>query len=227
MQHDHVTVTFECTSAFPRDRIVNTFAFSGDPIADPADLATIEANLNDFYNVMPVGGSHPLSYYISGAISRSVKPVIRHYNVDGFLGGAAAGSPIRTTDMAANLGAPGGTGDLPSECAAVLTLKGNVAGVAEFAPGARPRARHRGHIFLGPLSNATLVTSSGRTQLDPALLSNATKAGLRLITAAGPDLAAWSRKDGAFYPITSCYMDDAYDTQRRRGPRAATRVTLP
>jgi hypothetical protein len=227
MLTDHVSVTFEHFDGLPRDRVVNTFTFhnGGSAFAD-ADLAEIEARIQAFYNSVPTGGSHALAFYMSGALSRAVKPVIRHYNLDGHLDGSAHGSPVRVTDWGSNLGAVGGTQLLPGECAAVCTFVADFTGVPEFAPGARPRAHFRGRIYLGPLTNAALSVSSNRAILDPTFVQDLGKSALELVGAGDPTLQVWSRKTAATHDVVSVEVDDAFDTQRRRGERAISRVVF-
>lgn len=227
MLTDHVSVTFEHFDGLPRDRVVNTFTFhNGGFDFDETALTDIETRIEAFYNVTPTGGTHPLAFYMSGALSRAVRPVIRHYNLDGHLDGSPHGSPVRVTNWGSNLGSVGGTQLLPGECAGVITFVADLTGIPEFGPGTRPRSRHRGRIYLGPLTNAALSVSSNRAILDPTFVQDAGKAALELIGPADPLLQVWSRKLAVTNDVVSIEVDDAFDTQRRRGERAVSRVVF-
>jgi hypothetical protein len=225
MQNCHVTVTLPGISGLAEDNVVNTFTFS-DPVGIlPADLDAITAALFDFYRLTAAPQVSAVSTYLGPALSRSTTVALRFYDIDGHLDGSPVGSPERT-DMAAFdlLGSASATG-LPSEVAVCLTLYAAFGSDVEFGPGTRPRARDRGRVYIGPLNQNAMTTALGRTRPEPGFVQDLAEAGARLARAPmGPKLSVWSRRAGLVRPVERVSVDDAFDTQRRRGiaPTAKT-----
>lgn len=222
------TVSMEHQNGLPRDRIVNTFAFECDNALLLADAEELRTRLETFYNTAGEGTSTAISAFLGACINRSVQPTVRFYEVTTHLSGSAAGSPAWTLPFTSVIGGAGGADSLPAECAVALSFHASFGLDPEFAPGARPRARDRGRVYIGPLTKAAADTGEfGRTF--PSL-------GVRLaILGAGKDLrdanddkrwAVWSRTAARMSPVVSCSVDDAFDTQRRRGERATAKTTL-
>jgi len=127
-----------------------------------------------------------------------------------------------------------GTTALPAEAAICLSMQ------ALPVSGLNQR-RRRGRVFLGPLTVATGANANGDMRPDPAVRT-------AIVTAAGAltpnfvgatsgseiEPCVFSRATfavsgaliDAFVPVEQWYVDDAYDTQRRRGPAPTTRTVL-
>lgn len=149
---------------------------------------------------------------------------------------AAPNPPIATSTL--TIQAVSGTAyDLPQEVALVCSFEApTVAGV--------PMARRRGRVYLGPWCTASAVDST----VPPTSIITATKDfGLDIVTACplNGTIASWavlSRKQGggwllpgqsgppnfaaAVSPVTHGWVDNAWDTQRRRGQKATARTTF-
>lgn len=124
---------------------------------------------------------------------------------------------------------------LPAECAIVLGFQGApTSGVNQ--------ARRRGRVFIGPLDSGIVTTSSGRTLVSAATVTTLSNAGANLLDAISPTEASlavfsptsagappWSPGaiDGATTVADEVWVDNAFDTQRRRGILATSRTTLP
>ena len=145
----------------------------------------------------------------------------------GFENGAPSGGPIDTRAIAAMHSRTGGTVDLPSECAVVLTFNSDFGTAPEFGPGhTRLRARHRGRIYIGPLTSLAIESGTvSAPHVSPAMIDTLSAAGHALVNDAATLWAQWSRVDAVFRPIIGGSVDNATDTQRRRG-QAATARTL-
>jgi hypothetical protein len=229
----HTSVTFPSMSGFTRDNVVNTFTHAFETDADVAALTGLEAALTDFYNAEDTGGSGlSVSQLIGPQISRTAPPIFRHYGLDGHLSGGRVGSPIRVQPMAL-IDAPVAGGPMPSEVAVALSYHSDFTTDVEFGAGAtRPRARDRGRIYIGPLAMSALIvhsdTGGNRPTVAPNIRQTLLSAGLRLRTAEGGGgvWSVWSRANGTVRGITEFSVDDAFDTQRRRGERAVTRQVL-
>lgn len=227
---DLVTVELHHRSGLTRDSAVNSFVVSSETDIDSAHFGDIEASIQTFYNTNVVSTSNNIATFLSPALSRTVKPTFRHYNLDGHLSGSAHGSPVRTVDAANVLAAAAaGNAPLPSECAICLSFAADFGSDVEFAPGVRPRQRDRGRVFLGPL-NAVVITEDTTThyaKLGSSILDTIGMAGTRLrddLTGFGLTWSVWSRKNASIKPVTSCSVDNAFDTQRRRGERPTLRT---
>lgn len=89
---------------------------------------------------------------------------------------------------------------------------------ADRVPG-QPQARKRGRIYLGFLRES-LNDGTGRpTSAAITTILDAYEAlydAIDSITDAGT-LAVWSGVDGAAWPVTTAWIDNAFDTQRSRG----------
>jgi len=83
--------------------------------------------------------------------------------------------------------------------------------------------RHRGRIYLGPFS----ASDCGTTKPGGSLMSQALTLA-NALGAAGPTEAqwsVWSELDNLARPVTKAYVDNEWDTQRRRGLKSDARTT--
>ena len=172
-----------------------------------------------------------MASFLSPALSRAANAHLMSMYYLSVDGGGGLGAPVREMPFA--LAAAGaGAGSYPSEVATCLSVTATATGIPEHAPGgARPKSRHRGRIFIGPVSNLTSATVGATSEIvvsDPyrqVLAAAATK----LIEEAGQNnitWVIWSRTDNALRPITGGFVDDAYDTVRSRGQKPSTRTNF-
>lgn len=221
----HSTVTLEHKSLLPRDRVTNTFTFRGPSPLDFAMLVPIQAALENFYNTPGPGATISIGTLISGCMSRTIKPIIRHYDVTAHLAGDPAGSPISESEFSAVLDTNGVSDNEPSEIAIALSFAADFGVDVEFAPGARPRARDRGRVYVGPItSQAKDFTAVQAPIVSPSGLTTVSKAGRALIDDPNTEWVVWSRTAAAVKPVTSCWVDNAFDVVRRRGEAATART---
>lgn len=220
-------VVFNHRSGMVEDQIVNNFAFT--TAATPpsgSNLDEISDALFDFYNDISGAQSNSLATYLAPCVDRSDPPQIRHFDLAGHLDGTAHGSPIRV-DAMASLDATGLSTGFPAEVAICMSFRSTYGADAEFTPTTRPRARDRGRIYLGPLISSVGNTdaTTGRVKPAQSLIDDITIAGARLRDAAGGMIwSVWSRKGSSLKSVTTVWVDDAWDTQRRRGERATTKT---
>lgn len=228
-----VQVGLAAISGEPKDRVINTFA-----IKTQGDGHTSE-NLNDlagafetFYNVDP-GNGGKVCTYLSSLLSRTADSCsIDVYDITGKLFGQPHGSPIFTRLW--TLGANNGSVALPPEvaCAVRLEAVGRADAPVETADGSdpdfdpdRPKMRHTGRFFVGPLTVSGLEPSAAAGFLDAGLRTTLLEATKDLAVNIGNipdapavwDLGVWSRKDGVIRAAAHVVLDSAPDTQRRRG----------
>lgn len=124
-----------------------------------------------------------------------------------------------------NLGAPTAVDNLPLEVAAVCSFQGAIIAGTN-------RARRRGRNYIGPLNTTALAAGDSTT---PPALSAGMITALRdymsalwdTNSAANPSTwSVYSRADDAMVTITNGWVDNDFDTQRRRGKRATTRSNI-
>jgi hypothetical protein len=234
----HTQVILTAKSGLARDNVINTFNFATDTVEASEVDAQVGPALVAFYNTTESGLSHPLAYWLSAHISRTANACeIKYYDVHGHLDGSAVGSPAATRFF--TLGAVDtNAGGLPAEVACCLSMHADLSGLLEHVGTTRPKARHRGRVYIGPFVADTgsiiVDDSNGQSRPQASIYSTILKAGdaLRQMTHAGSpsvnaQLAVWSKKDAAMHQVVGVSVDDAWDVQRRRGPRPATTYKLP
>jgi hypothetical protein len=114
-----------------------------------------------------------------------------------------------------------GTSGMPEEVAICLSY------YATPASGESP-ARRRGRIFIGPLSQTAFDSSSVGTFSTPDPTARAAIASAAAVLADQSEAFQWavySPTDQIARQIIGGWVDNAFDTQRRRGRRATTRNT--
>ncbi len=196
-------VVLHTVDAVPANFVTNSFCFMGtDPGADTTGITTA---IKDFYDDITSG-------YWSSVIAPSGHEV-KYYD----LPGTTPNYPIEEDTFALGF-TPSGT-PLPSEVALCLSFHG------ARTPGF-PQARRRGRIYFGPLSSS--ANSSGRpiAALVTAMANAATtfKANIEAL-GTGTEWAVWSVADQAPVDITGGWVDNVFDTQRRRGLVETSRTT--
>lgn len=196
------------TSNLPGDVVVNDLAVQLDDTSEPAfDI------LERFWNAVPVGANLDLASMISPLVSR-VGNACRFevYAID--LNTGKIGSPLVVQPW--TLDPNSGTSEAPPEVALCTSYASQV-------PAGVNAQRRKGRIYVGPFT----ATQSGRVPGAPLIdtLSKATKDLVTDLADNGTPLCVWSRADKALYPVVRGWVDNAWDTQRRRGIQPSSRAT--
>jgi hypothetical protein len=134
---------------------------------------------------------------------------------------------------------------MPEGVCAALSFQSPYGTDPEFGPGldmfgvpnpraTRPRSSDRGRIYVGPLvmgnPNFTADATTKRTKLS-SLLATVLLAALKklahdaLALTGSWALSQWSEKNSVVKAITSMWMDDRPDYQRRRADQSGIRYT--
>lgn len=209
-------VVLPYTTGLPTDVSTNTFSFwEAEPVADPVVSALLIADaLVDFYNG---NGSNGPAYYISPIVSRATDACrVEVYDRQ---------APTPRAPLATLPFTLGGntTGALyPADVALCLSFQGGrQSGV--------PQSRRRGRIYLGPLTVAVATTS---TTLPPVPASSAITNILARAVALSSNVRSdsiiwqvWSTVDQAGVDLVEAWIDNVFDTQRRRDVAPSTRST--
>lgn len=214
------TVTLPYTTGLPEDTAVNTFVFDNDTGSEQTTLIT--ELLVDFYTT--VSGSFSVGSMISEIVDRNTDAcTIDLANIVslGPVGSVEVG-PVYFTDTFTLTAAHGsGTAvSLPLEVAIVNSVSG---------PGSPlvPVARRRGRQYIGPLDIVVLATGGPYPYVDPtftALLAEMSEDLAVASTAADVPWCVWSRTEPVLTVIESGFINNEFDTQRRRGADASARV---
>lgn len=235
-----VRVELASRSGLEADKFVNTFACTD---VDDHTIATNDAiseAFRDFYNVVPGGGLSRMGDFLSSEVEKSNGLVVKLYDGTGKLAGGPAnplGSPywVGGPYNIAPAEAPGV--GLPSEVAVCITLEGtgreDAAVEAPDGPDAggaidRPKQRHTGRIFFGPLNATVIAGVAGQIRPDENILDTARLAVDQLasdlfLDAFGTRLGVWSRRNATIYTLEAVSVDNSFDTVRSRGNAPTTR----
>lgn len=199
------TVSFEAASSLPEDVITNTFHFDGEFSPNWQNLDDI---LHDFYTAVPSGWNSISAYMPDSRVSGTV--TYRYYDLADTPPRAPVHEETRTFT-------PSSTAALPAEVALCLSFQSTkVSGLAQ--------ARRRNRVYLGPF--ITSVNSAGRPSTG---LIGSVAASARDMLAAANSAISWdwvtrSPTAGTTETVDNGWVDDAWDTQRRRGVQPTTRV---
>lgn len=246
-----LTATFPHLSGLPEDEVSQSFAIrsQADVASGATALAALKPCFDQWLNT-PNAGGHALGQYLSTGLSRVANAIqLKLYLLDGKeLATVPAGAPAGTKPRPPSHGSPIATDlesmtasasavGLPEEVAAVLTLRARDYELMaievpddgdEDSVPQRPRQRFSGRVFLGPLADVTMTTTSGKSRLAGVFQTAVLDAADRFhdaLDTAGYNWCVWSRMDGLFRPIDTVQIDDAFDTQRRRGVKPTARQT--
>jgi hypothetical protein len=197
-------------SGLPQDRYVNTWWFArGGSTADRAAAAnTISQRLGNFFNATDIGLPLPLCAYLSEtAIDQARGLEVRVYDTN-------ESEPREPSTVVVPLVGFEATVALPSEVAVCLSYY-----------SVRNIPRHRGRIYFGPLNLNAMSTADGMGDPNVSQSLIDTLQSRASILSGYTDLpwVVCSLRDQALREITAGWVDNAFDTQRRRGATATRR----
>lgn len=200
------TITFEATTAIPADNVVNTWYFEGSG-TDPQNVGDM---LSDFYDVAPTGETVGISSFMSDdALTGDY--TIRAYD----LSDPEPRAPVYEWESA--LAGISTQPQLPDEVALVFSYH------SALASGV-PAGRRRGRIYLGGLRTG----AADGARPSAAIRAVMAASGRDLIQASNASVSwqwqQYSRTTSTGNVVVGGWIDDAWDTQRRRGRDASTRT---
>lgn len=209
-----VVARFPYVTGLPRDAAVNTFNFIGLDDAETMAAAAMPL-VQAFYNTTPTGASNSIASRMSNVISRP-DCTTTVYEVN--LATGELGEPI-AEDGFTLAAIPSPVADLPLEVSVVASFAAT-GGVGVAG------ARRRGRVFLGPFTANISTTVSGLPAPNASIRTPIVGASFDLATdstAADIPLAVWSRADKGAYGVIRGWVDNEFDTQRRRQVDATAR----
>lgn len=200
-------VTLPMDSGLPEDAAQNVWHFWATSASD-AIAAQIAAALKTFYDTVDT--------YLSTLIN-PVNASVEFYD----LSDPEPRVPYHQVNIGADMITS--TTALPEEVALCLSFQA-------AAQSGEVQARRRGRIYLGPLGqNALGATSAGNRPL-AAFVTALVNAGDALLTASQAatdwDWRVYSRVLQQGFNVDNGWVDNAFDTQRRRGVQATSRTTF-
>lgn len=230
------------TSGLPADEFVNSFVFTDASLA--AAIATANTAVQDFYNGT-TGGNPSIASRLSAIVSRAPGAThVKVYDITTTLAGTPHGSPV--SDITFTLAASSNADGLPEEVALCLSYHGAFGTLLEKGPsdaaiptseaardaGApavhtgfdKPKSRVRGRIFVGPFNSSVLQGTSPFRPATTTGIAPIVGAGTRLLALTGANWSVWSRRNASAVTTTAAYVDNAWDTQRRRGLKQSART---
>lgn len=221
-----LVVEFPVKSGLPRDAVVNTLHYTGPATPADSDFDTMAATIGHFFNSTATGAPGAVKDFLGNVHDVTSNAVtVSFYLMP--TGGGPTGPPVAVRHF--TLGATGAD-TMPEEVAACLSFQGDLTGISEFGAGTRPRARRRNRIYLGPLWSGTVTqdTTTKRTKVSTSLIQSAMAAAIQyLYTEAFAASWLWMVVSPTAITNTGVFqvaMDDAFDTQRRRGPAPTARA---
>jgi hypothetical protein len=198
-------------TGLPEDKYVTTWAFKTTDGLPPTVGQSVAAKdlVTEFFTGVTAPQTVALRSYLGGQVDQP-NTECRVYR----LGDAP---PREPTIFTLNLGGIT-TSSLPSEVAVVNSF---------FS--LRNLPRNRGRIYFGPLTTPSMTTLTNGVNFPSTALQTAlVESSKRLRAAAGAQGLVWSvlsQVDAVMRPITAGWVDNAWDTQRRRGESASGRLS--
>ena len=191
------------------DVSVNTLCFDCPANGSAAEQAFMLTRIQDFYTAVGTGMTQSVASYMASVNSGQV--TVKFYRMSD----PSPRVPIGTLPFAI---AAFASTSLPEEVATCLSFRGT-------ATSGVPAARRRGRIFIGPLGDNTKTIIEGRVRPLDTFRTNLGQSSRHLYGNPGTSgivWGVWSSTGQTFTPITSAGVDNAFDTQRRRGPAASS-----
>lgn len=238
------TVTIPSLTGVPADSVNMQMAVdtTGPSVngAEAAEVADIWRSV--WVDALPVALT-AAGEFLSPTLSRVTNACeFSVYDITGHEDGSPHGSPI--VSVFGTIDGAGASTALPSEVAVVATLEavGRAVAAVETPDGAdpgsaidRPKQRHTGRFFFGPCNSACIAIVSSVARPSAGIQTHLMQMvetfddELRAATATGLAAGMWSRADAEVRRLEAVSVDNAFDTQRRRGEKATIRQrrTLP
>lgn len=212
-------------SGLPEDDVVNTWHCITPGEVTSAEAVVATDALSTFYAAI---GSK-LGAQVSIAANAHTH---KSYAVESSGPGAADDDLVGPlTQVPFTIGAVSSTAS-PAEVAVCLSMTAFGAGLVNEEEGnTRPKARYRGRVYIGPVSEGVdtleATTSISRPNMTDmqAILDAAVTMAETINNEAGMALCVYSRADNLGRSVESFHIDNAWDTVRSRGQKPTARIT--
>lgn len=202
-------VTIQRDSGIPADAITNSFHFDGSG----ADTDNVFDIVEDFYNTVPTGGTLNVASLLSQDLANT-GATMKLYRLS---------DPKPRVPRAERTWEPditGSGGSLPAEVALVASFR------AAYESG-KPTSRRRNRVYIGPLRENVNVHG----QPYATAIETINKAMTDMKAAADASISwewvCYSPKDNEGHSVIGGWVDNAFDSQRRRGEAPTLRFSWP
>jgi hypothetical protein len=198
-------------TGLPEDKYVTTWAFQTIDGLPPTVGQNVAAKdlVAEFFTGVTAPQTQSVRSLLGGQVDQPLTEA-RVYRLGDSI-------PRQPTIYPINLGTITAT-SLPSE----------VAVVASFF-STRNLPRRRGRVYIGPLASTAMATATNGVNTPALVIRTALLESMRRLRSAAPaqglNWSVLSQVDAVMRPITAGWVDDAWDTQRRRGEGATGRLT--
>lgn len=200
-------------SNIPEDIVTNTYHFFSDGVTPFQDAAAyLSERLESMYNSIYAG--------TAGA------PWVNWANAEVHAYDLSAAPPRIPVITSTPITTPNGTAsNIPMEAAICISFQGVVI-------SGQPQARRRGRVFLGAFGNGAYTAGTTTTFPRPnqdfvdAIIAEFEE-WLLDTEDAGIQWVVWSPTSSASVPVANGWVDNAIDTQRRRGNVPTARTLWP
>lgn len=208
---------WQFASNIPADVAVNTLHFELSDEDDPLLWDIVGARVINFWNSSTAPQVNPLDAYLSAYVNVTTGNQIRVYK----LSDPKPRAPVDTYNIS-RAASPLSTSSLPFEVA--------VCGSFKSAPiSGIPAGRLRNRIYVGPLNQSAMQTTASQPSRPTAVfMADITRAFTRLEAANTADVVwcGYSPTGGIGWAPATCWVDNEFDSQRRRGQDATARTTV-
>lgn len=238
--------TLPHVDGYARDDIKMAMAFD---IGSSSDYSALAARWASFFNTVQATGTAVCEWINASRTRAAGGCYVDVFDLTGHLDGSPHGSAVDHSTF--TLGAAASAISLPNEVACAVSFRAvghasalelgsieaiptpqaaqNMGAPATHSGRAHPRARRRGRFYVGPLTISTVTDTDTdkRPRLKDIFRNTVGQAGGTL-TQDAPTVhpSIWSRRDEVLRHISGgVIVDDAFDTQRRRGEKAIVRGT--
>ncbi len=208
-------------TGLPEDDIVNTFHFEKATVVT-ADYATAAGHVKAFFDTTTAPGLRMLQHTADQLTDHTLQ--LKVFNLDDTI----PRQPVHDSTYTYASTFYDTAEALPEEVAVTLSFQGTPeSGVNQ--------ARKRGRVFIGPLTiAATNQSAEGRVFLSSTKATQMVEQMKKLRDDSISSGVRWvvysPTNDGLALdpavPVTSGWVDNAFDTQRRRGSNSTARVTF-
>lgn len=219
MTISRVVVRMPYFTNIPEDVVTNTFHYETVTTPTPTQLEAMAVGVTLFYN-QPTGTVGIGNYYSSMLSRGSGVCEIDIYDLD------TSEPRVPLESYTFTLPAANGTPSVPTEVSVCLSYR------AQFVSGSS-NARRRGRIYLGPFNSGAIAngTASSFPSPNSTMITDILDAAEdHLYTgpqAVGAVWCVFSPTDNIGRAIIECWIDNAFDTQRRRGNQPTSRTVRP
>lgn len=234
----HLIARFPSETGFNEDTTEITANVGFDAAPSLGDLDECALQFSRFFSIIPATDTDAVGEFFGETVDRAASAAsVLVYVTDDLSGASPLGSPV--TSLSFTVPASTGGGGMPSEVAVVLSYNADLTNVpvSQFDPGppavtTRPQARRRGRMYIGPLNDdAGAGDANGLFRVALHFRQVVTEAADEFLLG---EIAAntagfwgvWSKADAEVWSVVEGYMDNAWDTQRRRGIEATERTTF-